>query len=134
MNRTVAGLCWMLQIAAAAIFLFAGSKKLMADPQMVAVFAKVGIGQWFRLLTGMLEVGGGIALLVPRTAAFAAVLLALVMVGAVIAHLTVLGGSPALAVMLLVVCAGIAWLRRAGLNAATPEFRVAPRPITRHHT
>jgi uncharacterized membrane protein YphA (DoxX/SURF4 family) len=118
MNRTVAGLCWMLQIAAAAIFLFAGSKKLMADPQMVVVFAKVGIGQWFRLLTGMLEVGGGIALLVPRTAAFAAVLLALVMVGAVIAHVTVLGGSPALAVMLLVVCAGIAWLRRVGLMSA----------------
>jgi hypothetical protein len=45
-------------------------------------------------------------------------LLALVMVGAVIAHLTVLGGSPALAVMLLVVCAGIAWLRRAGLMPA----------------
>lgn len=118
MNRAAAGICWLLQIAAAAIFLFAGSKKLMADPQMVAVFAKVGIGQWFRLLTGMLEVGGGIALLVPRTAAFAAILLALVMVGAVIAHLTVLGGSPALAVMLLVACAGIAWLRRAGLMPA----------------
>ena len=74
MNRAAAGICWLLQIAAAAIFLFAGSKKLMADPQMVAVFAKVGIGQWFRLLTGILEVGGGIALLVPRTAAFAAIL------------------------------------------------------------
>jgi uncharacterized membrane protein YphA (DoxX/SURF4 family) len=106
----------LLQIAVAAIFLFAGSKKLMADPQMVAVFAKVGIGQWFRLLTGALEVGGGLALLVPRTAAFAAFLLAIVMVGAAIAHLTVLGGSPALAVMLLVACAGIAWLRRAGLS------------------
>ena len=81
-------------------------------------FASGGEREWFRLLTGMLEVGGGIALLVPRTAAFAAVLLALVMVGAVIAHLTVLGGSPALAVMLLVACAGIAWLRRAGLMPA----------------
>ena len=105
----------MLQIAAAAIFLFAGSRKLMADPQMVAVFAKVGIGQWFRLLTGMLEIGGALALLVPRTAAFAAILLAVVMVGAAIAHLTMLGGSPALAIMLLVVCWGIAWLRRASL-------------------
>jgi putative oxidoreductase len=115
MNRTTVGLCWLLQIAAAAIFLFAGSRKLMADPQMVAVFAKVGIGQWFRLLTGMLEIGGALALLVPRTAAFAAVLLAVVMVGAAIAHLTMLGGSPALAIMLLVVCGGIAWLRRASL-------------------
>lgn len=115
MNRTTVGLCWLLQIAAAAIFLFAGSRKLMADPQMVAVFAKVGIGQWFRLLTGMLEIGGALALLVPRTAAFAAILLAVVMVGAAIAHLTMLGGSPTLAIMLLVVCGGIAWLRCASL-------------------
>jgi putative oxidoreductase len=115
MNRLLTGLCWFLQIAAAAIFIFAGSKKLMADPQMVAVFAKVGVGQWFRLLTGVLEVGGGIALLVPRTAAFAGVGLAIVMVGATIAHLTVLGGSPALAIVLLVACAGIAWLRRASV-------------------
>ncbi len=105
-----------MQIAVAAIFLFAGSKKLMADPQMVAVFAKVGFGQWFRVLTGTLEVGGAIALLVPRTAAFAAAGLAIVMVGATIAHLTVLGGSPALAIVLLIACATVAWLRRASLT------------------
>jgi hypothetical protein len=38
------------------------------------------------------------------------------MVGATIAHLTVLGGSPALAIMLFVACATIAWLRRASLT------------------
>jgi putative oxidoreductase len=116
MTRPAAIVCALLQVAVAAIFLFAGSKKLMADPQMVAVFAKVGVGQWFRLLTGALEVGGGIALVVPRTAAFAALGLAIVMVGATIAHLTVLGGSPALAIMLFVACATIAWLRRASLT------------------
>ena len=82
---------------------------------LVAVFAKFGIGQWFRLLTGALEVRGGLALLVPRTAAFLAVLLTVVMVGAVIAPLTVLGDSPELAVILFVACAGIAWLLRASL-------------------
>jgi uncharacterized membrane protein YphA (DoxX/SURF4 family) len=116
MNKFVTGLTWALQIAAAAIFLFAGSKKLMADPQMVAVFAEVGVGQWFRLVTGGLEVGGGLALLVPRLAPASAAMLAIVMVGATIAHLTVLGGSPALAIVLLLACLAIAWLRRDALR------------------
>ncbi|OYU14878.1 MAG: DoxX family protein [Alphaproteobacteria bacterium PA4] len=114
MNKALTAGLWFLQIATAAIFLFAGSKKLMADPQMVAVFAKVGVGQWFRVLTGAMEVGGGLALLVPRLAAVAGVMLAVVMVGATIAHLTVLGGSPILAIVLLVASLAIAWLRRPG--------------------
>lgn len=103
---------WVLQVAVAAVFLFAGSKKLMADPMMVSAFATVGVGQWFRVLTGALEVAGGIGLMIPRLAAPAAAGLAVVMVGATIANLTVLGGSPAMALALLVACAAIAWLRR----------------------
>ena len=91
MNRTTNLILWVVQAACAAVFLFAGSKKLMADPAMVGVFAKVGIGQWFRILTGTLEVVGGIGLLVPRFAAGAAAMLACVMIGATTAHLTVLG-------------------------------------------
>ncbi|MEI6487119.1 MAG: DoxX family protein [Sphingomonadales bacterium] len=116
MNRGAIALSWALQIAAAAIFLIAGSKKLMADPAMVAVFAKVGIGQWFRLLTGALEVGGGLALLVPRLVPLSAAVLAMVMVGATTAHLTVLGGSPALAIALLLACLCLVWLRRDALK------------------
>ncbi|WP_017666838.1 DoxX family protein [Sandarakinorhabdus sp. AAP62] len=118
MTRLNTGLSWGLQIAAAAVFLIAGSRKLMADPQMVAVFAKVGIGQWFRLLTGALEVGGGLALLVPRFAPVSAAMLAMVMVGATAAHLTILGGSPALAIALLLVCLAITWLGRYSLPLA----------------
>lgn len=58
-SRTASIVAWALQILTAAIFIFAGGKTLMADPTMVAVFAKVGIGQWFRLLTGGFEVVGG---------------------------------------------------------------------------
>ena len=114
-SRGLVILSWVLQAAAAAIFLLAGSKKLMGDPHMVEVFATVGIGQWFRILTGTLEVYGDLGLLVPRLAGLSAAMLAVVMVGATVSHLTVLGGSPALAVALLVACLAIAWLRRDGL-------------------
>ena len=62
---------------------------------MVDLFVKVGLGQWFRYVTGLLEVAAGIGLLMSRSAFYSAVLLALVMAGAFSAHVTVLGTSPA---------------------------------------
>ena len=79
---------------------------------MVHLFDKVGLGQWFRYVTGILEVAGGIGLLFSRYAFYAAMLLATVMTGAIIAHLTVLGTSPAAPVMLLILTGAIAWLRK----------------------
>ena len=104
---------WLLQVAAAAIFLLAGSMKLSGAPPMVALFGAIGIGQWFRYVTGGLEVLGAVALLVPRASGAGALLLAAVMVGAVATHLFVVGGSPLTALVLLVITAFIAWSRRA---------------------
>src|ERR1700733_15725775 len=73
---------WVLQGLAAAAFLAAGGSKLASAPAMVELFAKLGAGQWFRYLTGALEVIGAVALLVPRATFYGAVLLAAVMVGA----------------------------------------------------
>jgi len=102
---------WTLSGVAALAFLAAGLSKLAGAAAMVAVFEAVGVGQWFRYLTGVLEVAGGIGLLIPRYSFYAAVLLAAVMVGAVAAHLTVLGGSPAAPLFLLALTATIAYLR-----------------------
>ena len=93
----------------AVAFLAAGSAKLAGASAMVAPFDKVGLGQWLRYFTGLLEVTASIGLLSSRYAFYAAVLLAVVMVGAVIAHETVLGGSPA---VLLVLTGTIASLRK----------------------
>jgi len=103
---------WALQILAALAFLAAGGFKLAGAPPMVAEFAKLGFGQWFRYLTGLLEVVGAIALLVPGYAFYGASLLATVMVGAVIAHLAILGGSPVAAIVLLLLTGTIAYLRK----------------------
>ena len=66
---------WLTQIALAAMFLFAGGLKLTGAPEMVALFDAIGIGQWFRYVTGSIEVVSAVALLVPAWAAFGALLL-----------------------------------------------------------
>jgi uncharacterized membrane protein YphA (DoxX/SURF4 family) len=103
---------WILSGLVALAFLAAGGAKLAGVTAMVEVFDKVGLGQWFRYFTGLLEVAAGIGLLISRYAFYAAVLLATVMVGAIIAHVTVLGSSPAAPVVLLVLTGIIAYLRK----------------------
>src|ERR1700730_1627346 len=79
---------WMLSGLVALAFIAAGGAKLASVPAMVEEFDKVGLGQWFRYFTGLLEVAAGIGLLIPRYAYYAALLLGIVQVGAVIAPLT----------------------------------------------
>ncbi len=103
---------WVLQIGAAGMFLMVGFLKLSGDPQLVGLFKAIGLGQWFRYLTGTLEVAGAILLLIPRTSGLAALMLAGVMVGAVVTHVFIVGGSPLMAIILLVVTSIVAWGRR----------------------
>ena len=78
----------------------------------VQLFQAIGIGQWFRYVTGSLEVVGAIGLVVPLFAAFAALLLAAVMVGAIITHVFIVGGSPLVPIALLATMIAITYLRR----------------------
>jgi uncharacterized membrane protein YphA (DoxX/SURF4 family) len=82
---------------------------------MIALFDAVGIGQWFRYVTGSLEVLGALLLIVPGKTAFGAVLLACVMAGAIVAHLTVLHTAATAPLVLLGLSALIAWGRRSQL-------------------
>ena len=103
---------WVLQVAAAGMFLMVGFLKLSGNPQLVGLFEAIGLGQWFRYLTGSLEVLGAVLLLIPRLSGLGALMLAVVMTGAVITHLLIVGGSPLMAIILLVVTGVIAWGRR----------------------
>lgn len=55
------------------------------------MFAKIGFGDWFRYLTGALEVLGGLLLVIPITTRIGAGLLVAVMAGAIFFHVFVLG-------------------------------------------
>jgi putative oxidoreductase len=103
---------WTLSVLVALAFIGVGGGKLAGTAAMVELFDKVDLGQWFRYFTGLLEVAAGIGLLISRYALYAAVLLAIVMLGAIIAHVTVVGGSPAPAAVLFVLSGIIAYLRK----------------------
>jgi putative oxidoreductase len=109
---------WTVQVALAGMFFLAGGSKLAGAPEMVALFNAIGIGQWFRYVTGFIEVSSAVALLSPTLAPFGAVALVVTMIGAVGTHLFVVGGSPALPTVLLLGSAIVVWARRDQLRAA----------------
>src|SRR4030095_4901457 len=61
---------WMLRGAIAIAFVIFGLEKFPADSSgsWVSFFQEVGAGQWFRYLTGVVEVLGGLLVLIPGTA------------------------------------------------------------------
>jgi putative oxidoreductase len=103
---------WVVQIALAGMFLLAGGSKLLGAPAMVALFNTIGIGQWFRYVTGLIEVGSAIALLVSSTAVFGALALVPTMIGAVATELFIARDSAVPAAVLLLGAVGVVWARR----------------------
>jgi putative oxidoreductase len=103
---------WVLQFVAAALFLAAGSAKLLGAKPMVATFNAIAVGQWFRYVTGGIEVVSAVLLVVPGLAAFGAGLLLCTMMGAIFTHLAILHTNPAAPLVLLIAVAVILWGRR----------------------
>lgn len=81
---------WVLRISAGMLFLGVGIAKFSSDSYWVRLFADIGLGDWFRYLTGALQAAGGLLFLVPRTVYPAAVLAGSTMIGAVVVHMLVL--------------------------------------------
>jgi uncharacterized membrane protein YphA (DoxX/SURF4 family) len=108
---------WTLQIILAAAFLAAGSAKLAGVPFMVELFDQIGLGQWFRIVTGAVEIVGAVALVVPGLASIGALWLGFTMVCAVATHVFVLHTSPVPAFVLVLLSALVVYLRRDGLVA-----------------
>ena len=111
-SRAALIVLWVIQAALAVMFLMAGGSKLAGVPAMVSLFDLVGFGQWFRYVTGIIEVVAGIALLIPGAAVFGAILLIPTMIGAIAANVLVAHASPAVPAVLLVLAAAVAWARR----------------------
>ena len=108
---------WTLQVVLAAAFAAAGSAKLAGVPYMVELFDQIGIGQWFRLATGIVEITGAIALVFPGLASIGAAWLGTTMVFAVATHLFILHTSPVPAIVLGLLNALVVYLRRDELAA-----------------
>jgi len=76
-----------LWVVLGAMFIIAGGAKLMGSHSQVEHFAQWGYPLWFLYLTGIIEVGGGICLFIPKAQFYGIVVLSVTMVGAALTHL-----------------------------------------------
>jgi uncharacterized membrane protein YphA (DoxX/SURF4 family) len=87
---------WLPRIVLSMFFLNVGTEKF-SDGQWIGIFNQIGVGDWLRYVTGWLQIGGAVVLLIRRTVLIGVVMLAVTMVGAALAWIFVLG-SPASAI------------------------------------
>lgn len=101
---------WGLRLFLALVFVLAGLDKF-TGAMWVRVFNDIGLGQWFRYFTGVVELVGGCFLLVPRATIVAVPALVCTMAGALLVHLTVVGIGPATVAVSILAAALVAlWL------------------------
>jgi hypothetical protein len=114
---------WALQVVVAAAFFIAGAAKLAGAPLMFQIFDQIGVGQWFRIVTGVVEIVGAFALVYPGWAAIGALWLGFTMLCAVGTCVFVLHSSPPPAAALLAFNALIVYLRRGELSGILADRR-----------
>lgn len=103
---------FVLRMSAGLLFLVVGLYKFNAHGYWVKLFAEIGLGDWFRYLTGALQVSGGLLFLVRRTVLVGAVITGCTMVGAIFVHLFVLDtgfGGAVFPLALLIFIVFTAW-------------------------
>ena len=115
---------WTLQALLGTLFVVLGVAKF-GDPSWARKFAGWGYPDGFYMAVGVLEIAGGLMVLVPRVASYGALVIVTVMVGAALTHL-VHGEMQRLSgpLMFLVIAAAVAWLRRT--SAAPPSRTPTP--------
>jgi putative oxidoreductase len=100
-----------VELILAGIFLLVGGAKLIGRPDMVALFRDIGVGQWFRYVTGTTEVAGAALLVLPRLSGGSAIALGAVMIVATFIEFFVLHRPPAAALACLTGHSFVAWAR-----------------------
>lgn len=101
---------WTLQILLGLFFIIASAlPKLFGQEDAVQSFDDIGWGDWFRYFTGIVELSGGIGLLVPRLSGLAAAGLTITMVLAAATQAFLLD-APELSPFPLVLAVVFAWI------------------------
>ena len=94
-----------------------GTANLLGADMMVTAFEAVTVGQWFRYVTGAIEVAAAALLWVTRLQVIGGGLLTITMISATFAHLFVIRASAVHALVLGLLSAYIACLHRGQLTA-----------------
>ena len=114
-GRALNVVLWVLQVILGLFIVVASSApKLFGQSDAVEGFELIGGGDWFRIFVGVVELAGGIGLLIPRLAGLAAIGLSLLMIGAAYTNAFIVDGHWPVAtpLSLLAFFAFIAWGRR----------------------
>jgi putative oxidoreductase len=106
------GALWVVQVFGATLFLISALAKLSGDDQVMQTFAAISIREWFRYVTGLIEFASAILLLIPPLSGIGALLLVPIMIGGILTHFFIIGGSPALPIGLPIVVSVVAWGRK----------------------
>lgn len=107
----------VLPIPFGLLFVYIGWTKFDTHSMWVQVFDRIGLGQWFRYVTGAIQIAGGLLLIPPRTRIAGGALITCTMLGAAVVDLFVINAGP-LAIVPLVLggiaatFAGQAWIGR----------------------
>jgi uncharacterized membrane protein YphA (DoxX/SURF4 family) len=113
-------LSWTVQIIAALILAQTLFFKFTAAPESVAIFTKLGVEPFGRIIAGSMELITVILLLIPRRAWLGAILGIMTMGGAIMSHLTIIGIESEgdggylffLATITLTCCFTVAYIRK----------------------
>lgn len=99
-------------IAIGFLFIFIGYGKFDSSPRgsWVQIFEMIGLGQWFRIFTGVVQVTGGVLMLPRRTRTAGAALLACTMLGAAIVDVVVMGSPIVIVPLLLLIVIAAVWV------------------------
>jgi uncharacterized membrane protein YphA (DoxX/SURF4 family) len=107
-------IAWIVQVLLGAVFIFSGFNKLSNLSVSTTMFESMGLPGILAYVVGGAELVGGIALMVPRLVRLAAPGLIIIMIGAVVLHITTIPGGLANgvpAVVCLVLLVVLMWLR-----------------------
>ncbi|MEV0134062.1 DoxX family protein [Dactylosporangium sp. NPDC050688] len=113
---------WVMQVVVGVDFIVGGLAKLGGLQRMVDLFDHIGAGHWLRYFVGVVEIFGGIGILIPKLSGLAATGLALLMVGALYTNVVLIDESWA-PLAWLVIVAIIAWRRWPQTKALLSRFR-----------
>lgn len=125
---------WVVDVLVAVLFLAVGVPKVFGLETNFFQFAAMrGFPDWIRMVVGVCEIVGALSLLIPRVSAYAAVLLACLMVPAAITQ--AMSGQPGVYVPLVLLVVLLILAERRNPTVVRTTFRSIaqrPRPLLRN--
>src|SRR5918992_2812260 len=122
---------WTLSVVLASIFLLTGVPKLIGLGTVgLQASAMRGFPDWIRVIVGIVETLGAIGLLIPATATFAALALAVIMVPATLTQFASGEGGVWVPPLLLLALVFVAWRRNVKyVSDSYHQFADVPHPL-----